>query len=77
MSERDPDLSPTPREDEPVEPVMPSSIPPDVPEADAIEQAAPLRARDDREPDTIGDAPEADAIEQLTDVADPDEDDRR
>ena len=46
-----------------------------VPEADALEQAAELSAPPE-EPETVGDAPEADALEQGRGVAD-DDDDRR
>ena len=73
MSEREPSSE----EDEHVEPVMPESIPPDVPEADAVEQAAPVRGGDAPEPTTVGDSPEADAIDQLTEIADIDDEDRR
>jgi hypothetical protein len=48
-------------------------LPADVPEADAIEQAAPARGSVATEPDSIGDAPEADAIEQRTEVTEPDD----
>jgi hypothetical protein len=66
-----------PEEDEHVEPVMPESIPPDVPEADAVEQAAPVRGRDRPEPDTVGDGPEADTIDQQIEVAETDDEDGR
>ena len=55
-------------------PAVPDSVPAEVPEADAIEQAAPVTARRADEPETIGDAPEADALEQQTEVAEPDDD---
>ena len=75
MTEREP----FPDGDENDEPVVqgpgsvPESLPADVPEADAIEQAAPARGSIASEPDTVGDAPEADAIEQRTEVAEPDD----
>jgi hypothetical protein len=75
MNEREP----FPEEAENDEPVasgsesVPDELPADVPEADAIEQAAPAAGGITRGPDTIGDAPEADAIEQLTEVAEPDD----
>jgi hypothetical protein len=50
---------------------------PEVPEADALEQAAELGAEDDDEPTSIGDAPEADALEQRRVAGDADEDDWR
>jgi hypothetical protein len=52
---------------------VPDELPADVPEADAIEQAAPARGGVANEPETVGDAPEADAIEQRTEVAEPDD----
>jgi hypothetical protein len=58
---------------EPSAPPLPESVPPEVPEADAIEQAAPLTDERTDEPETIGDAPEADAIEQHTEVEEPDD----
>lgn len=51
----------------------PDPVPAEVPEADAIEQAAPVGDQPPDEPGTIGDAPEADAIEQRTQVADADD----
>ncbi|MGZ8626569.1 MAG: hypothetical protein ACXWXK_07855 [Actinomycetota bacterium] len=48
-----------------------------VPEADALEQATPVHAPADDEPDAVGDKPEADALEQARGAADDDEDDRR
>lgn len=51
---------------------------PDVPEADALEQAAEVRPEAVGEPDEVGDRPEADALEQARGVDDDDEDvDRR
>jgi len=60
-------------DEETAEPTTPESLPAEVPEADAIEQAAPLDGSGDHEPETVGDRPEADAIEQHTDVGDADE----
>jgi hypothetical protein len=74
MSEREPYPA---DEAETTEPVVPGSVPADVPEADAIEQAAPVDGHAEEEPSTVGDRPEADAIEQLTEVADPGDDDYR
>ena len=72
MSERephDPDDETTELPDAPI----PESVPAEVPEADAIEQAAPVAGGGEEAPDTIGDAPEADALEQHAEVADPDD----
>lgn len=71
MSEREP----FPDEDaEGAEPAGPSSVPADVPEADAIEQSAPVGGGDGQEePATVGDRPEADALEQATEVTEPDD----
>jgi hypothetical protein len=74
MGEREPY---PPDEDENTEPPVPESVPAEVPEADAIEQAAPLAGPVDDEPATVGDRPEADAIEQATEVAEPDDDEYR
>ena len=61
-------------ETEPPAASVPGSVPAEVPEADAIEQAVPVTVAGTDEPDTIGDAPEADALEQHTEVAEPDDD---
>jgi len=71
VSEREP--YPADDEAETTEPAVPESLPADVPEADAIEQAAPLDRVGGDEPATVGDAPEADALEQHTDVGDADD----
>lgn len=42
----------------------PASFDPEVPEADALEQARGAQAPADDDPDAVGDAPEADALEQ-------------
>ena len=55
-------------------PPVPDDVPAEVPEADAIEQAAPLGGAPSEPPDAVGDAPEADALEQQAEVADPDDD---
>ena len=47
-----------------------------VPEADALEQATPVRPPAD-EPAAVGDKPEADALEQALGAGDDDEDDDR
>lgn len=49
---------------------------PEVPEADALEQAARLE-EPPVDPESVGDAPEADALEQARGVADPGDEDRR
>lgn len=49
---------------------------PDVPEADALEQAAEVQPTDPDVPEEIGDAPEADALDQQRPVEDPEEDRR-
>jgi hypothetical protein len=55
-----------------------TEVPPDVPEADAIEQATPVSPTGAEEtPASVGDAPEADALEQLLPAGDPDEDEQR
>jgi hypothetical protein len=74
MTEREP----FPEDDESDELVpepesVPDELPADVPEADAIEQAAPARGSIASEPELVGDAPEADALEQHTEVAEPDD----
>jgi hypothetical protein len=48
-----------------------------VPEADALEQAADVRAPAEERPDTVGDKPEADALEQARGVGDEDEEEYR
>jgi hypothetical protein len=55
-----------------------TEVPPDVPEADAIEQATPTGPSEpDETPPSVGDAPEADALEQLLPAGDLDEDEHR
>ena len=48
-----------------------------VPEADALEQATPVRPAADDVPAAVGDKPEADALEQALDAGGDDEDDDR
>jgi hypothetical protein len=48
-----------------------------VPEADALEQATPVRPAADELPDAVGDKPEADALEQSLGAGEDDEDDVR
>ena len=60
-------------ESEPPAPAVPEELPAEVPEADAIEQAAPLSGGREDVPDAVGDAPEADALEQQAEVADPED----
>ncbi|HEX6331298.1 MAG TPA: hypothetical protein VF129_08440 [Actinomycetota bacterium] len=50
---------------------------PEVPEADALEQARDVRPAADDLPDQVGDLPEADAIEQARGVDEDDDEDRR
>ena len=70
MSEREPYPA---EEAEHTDPVVPDSVPAEVPEADAIEQAAPVGGTTEDEPTRVGDAPEADALEQRTEVTEPDD----
>ena len=69
MSEREP----FPEDEAETTDTGPGSVPAEVPEADAIEQAAPVAGAGSDEPDTVGDAPEADALEQHAEVGDADE----
>ncbi len=56
----------------------PDELAPETPEADALEQAAPVDpAPDDELADPVGDVPEADALEQRRGFDDEDLDDRR
>jgi hypothetical protein len=75
MNERDLYLDEE-HDDEPATP--PSEVPTEVPEADAMEQAAPLNRSDQGETDRVDDRPEADALDQdrIEDPA-PDEEERR
>jgi hypothetical protein len=73
MSEREP-YDPADETDDLPDASVPETASVDVPEADAIEQAAPVDVGREEAPDAVGDAPEADALEQRTEVADPDDD---
>lgn len=74
MEERFPDEAEVAEEELESERADPGA--PEVPEADALEQAADVRPPAE-EPDGVGDRPEADALDQARAVDDDEADERR